>query len=551
MKTRIWQTLTVAALLMATSAAQLLAGDDATNNAAKTTGADAEKTSVAVVADLSNAPVRVVQFPKPGLPPLLDQVVRLSQSGTDEAVVRAYIEKAAPAYRITGNDIVQLHDLGISQGVIMSLVEHSQTASITTTEMISPPTQAELQPQPESTNVATAPLTPPEDAREFYDALSPYGSWLDVAGYGWCWQPSVVVVNSGWRPYCDNGEWLWSDCGWYWHSYYSWGWAPFHYGRWFCHANRGWLWCPDRVWGPSWVCWRNSANWCGWAPLPPGAHFIAGHGWRFHGAHVGIDFGFGLGAAHFTFVAHDRFGDRHVGTHALRGGDANNAFHHTTVINNFAVGANNQIINRGVGRETIAAASHTPIREVAVRELPRSGNQVTMPDRVSRVGNSDVVFRPGAQISAVRNNSVMNNGGIRSSREVFARPNPSVRQNLVPRAPSVGTAAPQHLMPNYSMNHVNRAPVLSPNTFQANRSFNGQTRVFATPQSQARSFNRVSPPVQSAPRSFGAAPSYTPHFSGPSVFGRSVQPSGGSGAQFHGSMSRSGSGSSPSVGRHR
>ena len=30
----------------------------------------------------------------------------------------------------------------------------------------------------------------------FYDTLAPYGTWVDVAGYGPCWQPTVVVVQS-------------------------------------------------------------------------------------------------------------------------------------------------------------------------------------------------------------------------------------------------------------------------------------------------------------------------------------------------------------------
>ena len=33
----------------------------------------------------------------------------------------------------------------------------------------------------------------------FYDNLSPYGSWIDVAGYGYCFQPSVAVDNTDWR----------------------------------------------------------------------------------------------------------------------------------------------------------------------------------------------------------------------------------------------------------------------------------------------------------------------------------------------------------------
>src|SRR5437763_1893906 len=73
---------------------------------------------------------------------------------------------------------------------------------------------------------------PPPEVNYFYSDLAPYGSWLQVDGMGWCWQPRCVVVNRAWQPYCDYGHWAYTDCGWYWQSSYSWGWAPFHYGRW-------------------------------------------------------------------------------------------------------------------------------------------------------------------------------------------------------------------------------------------------------------------------------------------------------------------------------
>ena len=90
----------------------------------------------------------------------------------------------------------------------------------------------------------------------FYNNLSPYGTWVSLEGYGWCWQPRAVVISHGWRPYCDGGHWVYTDAGWFWQSDYSWGWAPFHYGRWYQHPRCGWVWTPDRVWGPAWVTWR-------------------------------------------------------------------------------------------------------------------------------------------------------------------------------------------------------------------------------------------------------------------------------------------------------
>ena len=115
------------------------------------------------------------------------------------------------------------------------------------------------------TAVATAP--PPQNVtvNYFYDNLSPYGSWVEVPAYGRCWRPAVVVTNPGWRPYCDNGHWIYTDSGWYWASDYSWGWATFHYGRWCSDVRLGWFWVPDVVWGPSWVSWRYTSDHCGWA----------------------------------------------------------------------------------------------------------------------------------------------------------------------------------------------------------------------------------------------------------------------------------------------
>ena len=140
---------------------------------------------------------------------------------------------------------------------------------------------------------------------------TPYGTWVDVDGYGRCWRPSVVVYNPGWQPYCDHGHWVYTDCGWYWFSDYSWGWAPFHYGRWFRDPRWGWCWAPDTVWGPSWVTWRYSDNYCGWAPLPPRAVYREGVGFFYNGVAVGVGFDFGLSWNCFAFVPIGHFCDPH------------------------------------------------------------------------------------------------------------------------------------------------------------------------------------------------------------------------------------------------
>jgi hypothetical protein len=37
----------------------------------------------------------------------------------------------------------------------------------------------------------------------FYNNMSG-GTWIEVADYGYCWQPDLAVRSSKWRPYTDG-----------------------------------------------------------------------------------------------------------------------------------------------------------------------------------------------------------------------------------------------------------------------------------------------------------------------------------------------------------
>ncbi len=108
----------------------------------------------------------------------------------------------------------------------------------------------------------------------FYDELYPHGEWLNVPEYGFVWRPYNVDAN--WQPYLTNGRWVNTRYGWTWVSNYSWGWAPFHYGRWKLDPYYGWYWVPGNVWGPAWVEWRQFDGNYWWVPLAPEAGFGAG-----------------------------------------------------------------------------------------------------------------------------------------------------------------------------------------------------------------------------------------------------------------------------------
>ena len=107
-----------------------------------------------------------------------------------------------------------------------------------------PPAQADLE--------VSASVQIHADA-DFDAPLAACGTWVEVGSYGRCWRPAGVVV--GWRPYC-NGDWVWTDCGWYWASDEPWAWACYHYGYWVYDSDYGWIWVPGVEWAPAWVCWR-------------------------------------------------------------------------------------------------------------------------------------------------------------------------------------------------------------------------------------------------------------------------------------------------------
>jgi hypothetical protein len=150
------------------------------------------------------------------------------------------------------------------------------TAVFATPAPQDPPREAYTPPVPQD-NQAEAPASFGE-AEQFYDALSPYGEWLEIDAGFHAWRPTHVEY--GWRPYL-HGRWAWTDYGWYWNSNEPFGWATYHYGRWYFDDNYGWVWVPDRTWGPAWVEWRYNDDYLGWAPLPPYASFSMNMGIRF------------------------------------------------------------------------------------------------------------------------------------------------------------------------------------------------------------------------------------------------------------------------------
>ena len=131
----------------------------------------------------------------------------------------------------------------------------------------------------------------------FYDNLAPYGNWVQRPSYGWVWTPTAV--STSWRPY-ENGHWAWTDEGWVWVTDEPYGWATYHYGRWYDDPEIGWAWVPGDEWGSSWVSWQAGADYVGWAPLPPGVNVSVGLGGGYGG------YAYGIAPENYVFVP-DRY----------------------------------------------------------------------------------------------------------------------------------------------------------------------------------------------------------------------------------------------------
>jgi hypothetical protein len=187
----------------------------------------------------------------------------------------------------------------------------------------------------------------------FRDALAPYGMWVQSADYGAVWVPSPAIVGADFIPYATGGRWEYSTAGWMFASSWDWGWAPFHYGRWYIDPFYGWVWVPDTLWAPAWVDWRFGGGLIGWAPLPP----------RFHRGPVRDH------RARWVFV-HDRdFRRDGIGGHLMT--PTRRAFDTTAPIRR-PVRAGHSYWFAGPDRARVEAATHTRIQTVRV-DPPRPG----------------------------------------------------------------------------------------------------------------------------------------------------------------------------------
>ena len=432
------------------------------------TTADSQIASVEVAANLTtetnaltaqtNAPAPTEATPvaelKPPatvhLSPVLSEAVKLVQSGVDRAVLMTFITNTTGYFALGADEIVYLNDLGVEGDIVTTMMQHDQVLRELRMNawQSAQPVAVATPAKTEEKEVATAPSYIEAPAMEaepvyvsnnyFYDTLSPYGSWVYVTGYGRCWRPTVAVSNPYWRPYLDRGRWVYSDSGWYWLSDYTWGATTFHYGRWFNDARWGWCWWPDTVWAPSWVSWRYTTDYCGWAPLPPTAGYYSGIGLTYMNGSVSMSFGFGLGSGAYAFVPWGNFCAPQPYRYCAPTSRAVHLYNNSTPVNHFEANGNGRVNNRGIAPDRVRELSRTEVRTVNLRD--QSGSS-TRAERIDRDGRTLAVHRP--QFTTTTTSGGDN--ATETSRRSSSRPG-SVRANEVtsssPPPPPASTPSP-------------------------------------------------------------------------------------------------------------
>jgi hypothetical protein len=181
------------------------------------------------------APLKA-EAPVPQLSPPVAGVVKMLDSGVAEEVALAYIQNAPTGFNLTPDDIIRLHQMGVSGSLTTAMLNHDK-ALRDSAPLNHPPSPASVAPG----------ATPGPSANDsaVYNNLAPYGYWNDSPEYGPYWQPY------SWLGY----------------NYYPWTWLGF--GFWWNFPGRGWCWFPH-------------------------SHFHGFHNFHnfnsFHGSHSGLTF---------------------------------------------------------------------------------------------------------------------------------------------------------------------------------------------------------------------------------------------------------------------
>jgi len=263
----------------------------------------------------------------------------------------------------------------------------------------------------------------------FYDALSPYGTWLQVPGIsGYVWQPFVARQDARWRPY-QHGHWAYSDQGWAWISDEPFGWATYHYGRWEQLEDTGWVWMPGDEWAPAWVSWRSNDDYIGWAPLPPD-----------NGTVIAYDNGYDYGAANYCFVPAASFCEPAIVNYIVEP-QYNTVIINKTVIISKVVkiqkGRHVKISNPGPPPNFVQGKTKKPVNPLKI--MPAMGQGA-----IVQKGNGIQVVAPATPASGAAVQRPANVQQITKPARRPQPPRPQTAEQVAPQPPATNRQFPQN-----------------------------------------------------------------------------------------------------------
>jgi uncharacterized membrane protein YgcG len=205
------------------------------------------------------------------VPYAVSQVVELEQAKIGEGTVIAYIRNSGNNYNLTANDILYLHQQGVSDAVLTAMLTQSRAsvANVAMPGSYSPP----VAPAPQYSAPASAP-----------DA-SAYANYADTAP-ATVVQPTTTYVQAApttyYYPYSN---------------YYPYSYSYPYYGYYGYYGSPGWGW---GWWGGGWHWgWGGHGGWnAGWHGGWGGGGFHGVVGGGFHGGGGGGFHGGGGGGFH-------------------------------------------------------------------------------------------------------------------------------------------------------------------------------------------------------------------------------------------------------------
>ena len=245
--------------------------------------------------------------------PVVQEVIKLAEAGVGDEVIMAYVTNSVRAYQLSSDEILYLTDLGVSTDVITAMLQKPGTSE-TTAPAPEPPAMA-MNPA-----INPAPVAAPANTPSSFDggAARPggHGRGANAAATAACGHYNVLqLAGPLWQLGGSAGIWFGVAAN------SSGGeselaalrrpgsldvdglrlvlvfglflglgavslWPLVHL------CPLGWVWMPDTTWGPSWVSWRYTSSHCGWAPLPPRAHYRSGFGFSYYSSSVGVSLRF-------------------------------------------------------------------------------------------------------------------------------------------------------------------------------------------------------------------------------------------------------------------